>query len=450
MSFGYDLIIIGSTPAAIFAALTATSLKARVALIVQKGNIERNESILTSALAQTGSLAWAKEVISIVTEQNNLGNLAALGVDVINTAGEFCRLPQPGFVVKNKRLSSRAYIIATGSRQATPNLKINYLTFEDIWKKDDLTYLSDKLIIVGGSPQAIEIAQTLHKIGKDITLVVEENQILPQEEPEASLLIQAKLEAEGIKILQNSPITQATIIDGKKWVQAGDRAIETDEIIMATSRRKPLIEGLNLEGVGVEVGETGIKVNEKLQTTNPQIYALGDITGGYSLPNIAQYEAQIALKNALFLPLLKTDYRYLPIAILTEPQIARVGMTEAQAKRRYGEDVFVGQKYFKTISKAIMLEKTTGYCKIIVRGNGELLGACIVGTNAGELIGAIALAMSNKLKLKAIAELPFPSPSFGEIITQTALELQKNLLQNNKTLKDCLETLFIWRRNWKI
>lgn len=450
MSFEYDLIVIGSTPAAIFAAVTATHLNARVALVKQPTNIKLYESIYYRALAQTSSVAWAKEVISVITEQNSPANLAALGIEIIESGGEFCRLPQQGFVVKNRRLSSRAYLIATGSYPATPNLEINYLTPQDIYQKNDLTYLPDNLIIVGGSPQAIELAQTLQKIGKHITLVVEDNQILPKEEPKTSMLIQAKLETEGIKILQNSPLTQAKIIEGKKWVQVGDKAIETDEIIIASSRRQPLIEGLNLERVGVEIGKVGIKVNEKLQTTNPQIYAIGDVTGGYSFLNIAQYEAQIAIKNALFFPLLKTDYSYIPLVIFTEPQIARIGMTEAQAKRRYGEEVFIGEQYFKTNSQAIILDKITGYCKLIVRSNGEILGGCIVGEMAGELIGTLALAMSKKMKLKAITNLHFPSSTLSEIIPQTALELQRNLLKQNKTLTNLLETLFIWRRSWKI
>jgi len=448
MSFEYDLIIIGNTPAAIFAAVTATYLNARVALVKHPENI--NEIIYSSALAETQNIAWTKEVIEVIKEQNSSTSLAALGIDIIHSGGEFCRLPQQGFVVKNRRLSSRTYLIATGSYQANPKLEINYLTPQDIYQKDDLTYLPDNLIIVGGSPQAIELAQTLQKIGKNLTLVVEDNQILPKEEPETSKLLQAKLETEGIKILQNSPLTQAKIIDGKKWVQVGDKAIETDEIIIATSKRKPLITGLNLEGVGVEIGKVGIKVNEKLQTTNPQIYAIGDVTGGYPFLNIAQYEAQIAVKNALFFPLQKTNYNHIPIVIFTEPQIARVGMTEAQAKRRYGDEVFVGEQYFKTNAQAIILDKITGYCKIIVRRNGEILGACIVGEMAGELIGTLALAMSKKMKLKEITNLHFPSPTLSEIIPQTALELQRNLLQQNKTLTNLLETLFIWRRNWKI
>ncbi len=496
MAVDYDLIVIGVSAEGISAAVAAARLNARVALVEQpfKGHLGGSEAIYSRTLTYTARLSkqlshaaqfgiypqtaeleergeaiermpktspplirlaevqsWAKEVASILAEQDSLATLASLGVDVIGGAGEFCRLPHQAFIVNHRRLRSRAYLIATGSRPVIPDIEglqeIDYLTTDDIWHKDKLESLPYSLVIIGGSTLGLELAQSLGRLGKEIALVLEDSQILPREEREASMLIQAQLEAEGVRILTASPVTQLKQIEGKKWVQAGNCAIEADEIVLA-GRRKPNVEGLNLEGVGVQFGRRGIKLNQKLQTTNPRIYACGDVAGGYSLAHIAQYEAGIALKNALFLPLFKVDYRSIPWAIFTEPQLARVGMTEGQARRRYGQDVLVARQYFKRIAQAQVVGETTGFCKLVVRGNGEILGAHIVGLEAGELIGAIALAMKNNLKVRAIANLFQPSPTLSEVTHQTAIEWQRQRLNRNKTLRNFLESLFHWQRNW--
>jgi pyruvate/2-oxoglutarate dehydrogenase complex dihydrolipoamide dehydrogenase (E3) component len=248
---------------------------------------------------------------------------------------------------------------------------------------------------------------------------------------------------------------QVRRIDDKKWVQAGNHAIETDQILLATGQ-EPNVESLNLEGVGVKFNRQGLELNEKLQTTNSRIYACGDFVGGYQFAHIAQYEASIALKNALFAPLFKVDYRGIPWAILCDPQLARVGLTEEQARHRYGKDVFVARQHFKTVDKAQLLGDTTGFCKIVGRQNGEILGASIVGPEASELIGAIALAIRHKIKLGASplklaslhADFPHISLTLSEIIHKTALEWQRQRLKRNKSLHDFLEGFFNLRRSW--
>ncbi|HAG85502.1 MAG TPA: mercuric reductase, partial [Cyanobacteria bacterium UBA12227] len=307
--------------------------------------------------------------------------------------------------------------------------------------------LSHSWIIIGGSPVGVELAQTLARLDCEVTLVVSEPHILFTEDSEASRLVQAQLEAEGIRVLTQSPVTQVREIEGKKWVQAGNRAIEADEILLATGFQ-PNIESLNLAGVGVKFSQQGLELNEKLQTTNPRIYGCGGLAGDDPFVHIAQYEASIALKNALFLPLFKVNYDGIPRTIFTEPQLAQVGLTEAQARRRFGKTVWVVRQYFKTLDKAQILGETTGFCKVIVRQNGEILGATIVGTEASELIGAIALLIRQKIKLGVIADLPYTSPTLSEIIQKTALEWQRQRFSRNKTLQNVLEGFFNLRRNW--
>lgn len=484
MTVEYDLIVIGGSTAGTYAALTAARLNARVALVENKQlqtNWLGHGAIYTHALAQVGrvsqqvcdasqlgihfpiadsteplqvpsfqlseAMQWTQAVVSTCSEQNSSAVLASLGVDVITGAGEFCRRPHLGLVVNERRLRSRAYLIATGSGLVVPDIEgletIGYLTPADIWHKE----LLGSWVVIGGGAIGTQLAQTLARLKCDVTLVVSESHILSKEDPEASCLVQAQLEAEGVRVLTQSPVTQVRRIEEKKWVQAGNRAIEADEILVATGWQLN-IESLNLEGVGVKFNRQGLELNEKLQTTNPCIYACGDVFGGYQFAHIAQYEASIALKNALFIPIFKVDYRGIPWAIFSDPQLAQVGLTEVQARRRYGKDVFVVRQYFKTLDKAQLLGETTGFCKIVGRQNGEILGASIVGPDASELIGAIALAIRHKIKVNAIANLPHASPTLSEITHKTVMEWQRQRLSRNKTLHNFLEGFFNLRRNW--
>jgi pyruvate/2-oxoglutarate dehydrogenase complex dihydrolipoamide dehydrogenase (E3) component len=435
----------------------------------------------------TEAMQWVQAVVSTCSEQNAPTVLASLGIDVISGTGEFCRRPHLGFVVNNRRWRARAYLIATGSRPIIPDIDglqtVGYFTPEDIWQPgivgerhsgnqsfigegDEMdrelhpltpspSPLQGSWVVIGGGPIGTELAQTLARLNCDVTLVVSTPHILSKEDPEASRLVQAQLEAEGVRILTESSVTQVRRIEDKKWVQAGNRAIEADEILLATGQQ-PNLESLNLEGVGVKFHRQGLKLNEKLQTTNPRIYACGDVIGGYQFAHIAQYEASVALKNALFMPLFKVDYRPIPWAIFCDPQLARVGLTEAQARQRYGKDVFVVRQYFKTLNKAQLLGETTGFCKIVGRQNGEILGASIVGPNASELIGAIAVCIRQKIKLSASpfgiaslhANFPQVSSTLSEIIHKTALEWQQQRQSRNKTLQNFLEGFFNLRRHW--
>lgn len=484
MTVEYDLVVIGGSTAATYAALAAARLNARVALVenepLQTSWLGQG-AIYTHALAQVGRVAqqvrdaaqlgihfpiadstepppvpslqfseamqWTQAVVSTCSELNSSAVLASSGVDVITGVGEFCRLPNLGLIVNERRLRSRAYLIATNSRPAIPNIEgletIGYLTPADIWHQE----LLGSWVVIGGGPIGTQLAQTLARLNCDVTLVVRGSHLLSKEDPEAASLVQAQLEAEGVRVLTQSPVTHVRQIEDKKWVQAGNRAIEADEILVATGQQLN-IESLNLEGVGVKFNRQSLELNEKLQTTNPRIYACGDVWGGYQFAHIAQYEARIALKNALFMPVFKVDYRGIPWAIFSEPQLAQVGMMEAQARRRYGKDVFVVRQYFKTLDKAQLLGETTGFCKIVGRQNGQILGASIVGPDASELIGAIALAIRQKIKVNAIANLPYVSPTLSEITHKTAMEWQRQRLSRNKTLHNFLEGFFNLRRNW--
>jgi pyruvate/2-oxoglutarate dehydrogenase complex dihydrolipoamide dehydrogenase (E3) component len=488
MAVDYDLAIIGSSRAGLYAAAAAASLKARVALVTLSapGSASFEESyrgLCGKALTEVSSVAqrlahahqegihstqlentpapeeisvrfsealqWAAGVASNLEQTHSPEVLASLGVDVIAGAGQFYPKPHLGFEVKDRRIRARTYLLATGSKPAVPEIEglsaTGYLTGVTLGQLAKAKQLPQNLIVIGGAPTGTELAQTFARLGSSVTLVVKSPRILPQEDPEAALLVQAQLEAEGVRVLTNTEATQVRRIEGKKWVQAGNLAIEGDEILLAAGQM-PDVASLNLESVGVKLHRRGIELNEKLQTTNPRIYACGDAAGGERAPHVAQYEAGVALKNALFLPVFKVDYHGIPRAIFTDPQVARVGLTESQALSRYGRDVLVLRQYFKTVAKAQLRGETTGFCKIAVRRNGEILGATVAGADAGELIHSIALAVRQKIKIGAIADMPHIWPTLSEIAGTTAAEWRRLRLAGNPRLQDFLEGLFNWRR----
>ncbi|HYX13137.1 MAG TPA: NAD(P)/FAD-dependent oxidoreductase [Nostoc sp.] len=484
MTIDYDVVIIGGSLAGYYAALAATQLRATVALVEPKvdyGFTHHHALTEIGKLAQKLndaasfgihathtdtseechiSMAWqeamlyAQCVASNLKEQHSPAILAASGVDIIVGSGQFQSSPQLAFAVNNRLLHARTYLLASGSRPEIPDIEglqaTGYLTLSNIWQSLQGGILPKNLVIIGGIPQSIEIAQTLARFGCSVTLVVKHPYVLPNIDPEIAILLQAQLEVEGVRVFTEKPVTQVRLIEDKKWIQAGDKAIETDEILVATGQQ-PNFESLNLAAVGVKWHQRSLVVNDKLQTTNHRIYACGDVIGGYDFANIANYEAKIALNNALFFPRLRVDYRFIPWAMFSVPMMAQVGLTEAQAKRLFNRDeVLVLRQYFKTVAAAQLRDETTGMCKLIVLDNGEILGAAILGAEAGELINLIALAMSQKIKVKDLANLSPVYPSFSEILEQAAREWSKQRLNSNIALQEFLEGFFHFRRNWNL
>ena len=487
----YDLVIIGGTPAGRYAALTATNFPARVALVEPLGNSQdlpagekesielglRYSQILSEAarfsqqirrqqfgvgweaansekpieLRFDGVLKWAEGVVANLSEIDALGVLAARGVDVIFGDGEFVRKPALAFVVGDRKLRSLSYLLACPTLPAIPNIEglsaAGFFTSETVAQLAKRPQLPQTLAVIGGDPSGVEAAQTLTRLGVAVTLAVKGSQILAKEDPEAAGLVQAAMEAEGVRVLTGTEVTQARVIDGKKWIQAGPRAIEAEEIFLAAGRRHNF-GSFNLEAAGVKFSDRRLILNDKLQTTNSRIYAIGDVAGGYSFPHIANCEAAVAVKNALFLSVFPIDYRGIPWAIFSDPQLARVGLTEAQARRRFGDDLIVCREYFKHIERAQMCGETTGFCKIVGRRNGEILGASIVGPQAAELIHPIAFAVRQGMKVEAIAELPYIWSSFSAISGQTAAAFELQRRRRNTFMQNLSENLFHWRRYW--
>ncbi len=482
----YDVVIIGGTITGIYAAITATKLQGRVALVqppLTQTNIATASMLNTQGFRHNKIISQIGNFVEQVCHQQQFGIyqgsdnsrdisvkfevakkyadyvvsnqlaryeptvLAALGIDVIFGEGEFVARPHLAFVVKGRHLRSRTYLLAIPCQPIVPQISglitTGFMTPE---KMQQLSKIPNSLVVIGGDPSGIEIAQSFCRLGTQVTIVVKSSHILGKEDSEAAYLVQAQLEAEGIRILTQTEVSQVRVIDEKKWILVGNEAIEADEIILAAGHQ-PKLKCLNLEAVGVRFHNQSLLLNKKLQTTNARIYACGDLMGGYSFPHIANYEAQIAVKNILYLPIFQANYSGIPWAILSEPQLARVGLTEEQARRRYGKDVLVYREYLKNIDQAQIVGQTTGFCKLIGHCNGKILGVSLVGHQTSEIVHIMALAIRQGIKMEAIAELPHIWPTLSEINAQTAVAWLRQKRERNQILKDWLENLFHWRRS---
>lgn len=475
MPFDYDLVILGSTIAAREAAVMARSYGARVAMVAPVPTVDlqwaEDSSLYSYALVQMGQMAermqqapqfglgyqqggagwvslnwldavgWMTHAIANWQAERSPEALTSLGIEVIFGMGAFHSQPQLGLKVGDRLLISRRYLIALGACAVSTTHELaplHPLTLETLWQKQ--LALPCNLVVLGEAPIALELAQALNRFGANVTLVTQHPYLLPQEDGEAAQLIQAQLEAEGIRIVTQTAAQPVQPLANGKGVQIGEWAIEADAIL-STHQAVPL-EPLNLQAAGVRWHERGVRVNRKLQTTNPRIYACGDALGGYSQAH-AQYEAAIAVRNALFIATTKTNRLTVPFTLLTDPPLARVGLTEAQAKRRYGRSLHIVKQTVKSVAKAQLLDQTTGFCKLLVRYNGEIVGAHWVGAGADEGIGAIALAMTQRLRLNDLAHVT-AAPAYSAVIQQAAHQWQCQ--QVNPRWQDWAEAWFNFRR----
>lgn len=470
MAVEYDLVVIGGGSAGLLVAGIAASLKAKVALIERDrlggdclwyGCVPSKSLIHASRIAYNvkhagrfgvyckdpeidfaKAISHVQSVISTIQPHDSPERFESLGVEVIFGSGEF--IDRQTFKVNGRSLKARAFVISTGSRAAIPPIpglkEAGYLTNEEVFS---ITQLPKSMAVIGGGPIGCELGQAFSRLGSQVTIIASGDRLLPKEDPEAVAVVHKQFESEGIRVLLQTKAERVKIADGKKYVWAAGK-IAVDEILVAAGRQ-PNVESLNLDAAGVKLGKLGIEVNKKLQTTNPRIYACGDVIGGYQFTHVAGYQANVVLKNALFLPVLKADYRVIPWATFTDPELARVGLTEQEARERHGDDTYVVKQSFDEVDRAQAEAATAGFAKIITRRNGQILGAHLVGPSAGELIHEIILAMSHKLKISALGGIHI-YPTLAEVNSKAAFELTKQNYEKNHQLQSLLKKLFNFLR----
>lgn len=360
-------------------------------------------------------------VIGAIAPHDSVERFEGLGVQVIQAAARFvdARTVEAG----GERITARRFVIATGSRAAVPPIPgladAGYLTNESIF---ELTERPAHLIVIGGGPIGVEMAQSFRRLGSAVTLI-EQGSILAKDEPEAVAVVRASLIRDGVTLIERAAISTVRRDGSGVFVTLAAETPAGTEIagshLMVAAGRRPNIENLGLDAAGIASTRTGITVDGRLLTTNRRVFAIGDVAGGPQFTHIAGYHAGIVIRNALFGLPAKVDYAALPWVTYADPELAHTGLTEADA-RKAGQNVSILTWPFAMNDRAQAERETEGLVKIVLGPKGRILGATIVGPRAGELIGAWALAISSRLKIGAMASAVLPYPTLSEVTKRAA------------------------------
>lgn len=361
-------------------------------------------------------------VIASIAPHDSVERFEKLGVTVIKGQAMFAG--RDTVDAAGQRIRARRFVIATGSRPATPPIPglatTPYLTNETIF---ELPVLPSHLLIVGGGAIGCEMAQAFAGLGSTVTLV-ESATILSREDPDLARVVAARLSGSGVDIHQRASVESvAGTAHGAavrvRMATGQVREFAGSHLLVAVGRR-PSVNGLGLDVAGVAYGPAGITVDPSLRTTNRKIFAIGDCTGGPQFTHVAGYHAGIVVRQALFRLPARVDERAIPRVTYTDPELAQVGLTEAEARRRHGEGIRVLTSAFADNDRARAEGDTEGMIKVLTTRRGRILGAGIVGRAAGELIQPWVLAINARLGIGAMASMIAPYPTYGEINKRAA------------------------------
>lgn len=362
-------------------------------------------------------MAYVRQAIATISVHDDAERFRALGVDVLTEVSP--RLLGQGRLQAGDRvLEAEHIVIATGSRPARPAISGlvdgEWFDNESVWHA--LRELPDRLVVVGGGPIGCELGQAFARLGSRVTLVQFAPRLLEKEEPEASDALAQAMREEGIEVRLSASALRAETRNGERVlvIKANDAedAIPFDAILLAAGR-KPNVESLDLAAAGVKLDARGfVGVDAAMRTSGPGVFAVGDVNGGLLFTHVAEAEAKVALRNALFPFTGKMDHRVVPWATFTDPEIARVGSDEATLRasgKPYRAHVFP----FADVDRAVTDGATRGFVKVLADPRGKVLGATIVGAHAGESIHEFALAMRHGLDLAAVSGLIHAYPTLA-------------------------------------
>ncbi len=349
-------------------------------------------------------------VIAAIAPIDSQERFEGLGVTVLREEASFTgpqQLKAGPFIVNAKH-----FVIATGSAPFVPPIQgladTPFLTNESIFNN---RILPGHLIVIGGGPIGVELAQAHRRLGSMAT-IVEGATILNKDDPEMVAVIRDQLVREGIEIIEDAMVQSTASNENGICVVASDRVIEGSHLLVAVGR-KPTTDELNLAGAGVDHDAKGVKVDKRLRTSNKRIYAIGDVIGGPQFTHVAGYHASIIIRNILFKAPASNRDNLAPWVTYTDPELAHVGTTEAEARETHN-GVKVARWTFEENDRAQAERDTKGLVKAVTGKDGKILGASIAGRNAGELIHPWALAIANGLKIKAFTNYIAPYPTRGE------------------------------------
>ena len=385
-----------------------------------------------------GVYGHIKGVIQAIEPNDSVERFEGMGVTVIKGEGHFTGLGT--IEVNDVRITARRFVVATGSKPFVPPIPgladAGYYTNETVFDADALP---EHLIVVGGGPIGMEMAQAHRQLGAKVT-VLEMFSIMPKDDPELVDVVRRQLEADGVTIIEHANIKgiekTKNGIDVKWTTGDGggpDEILSGSHILVAAGRR-PTVHGLGLDEAGIRYSDMGIGVDARLRTSNKKIFAIGDVAGGLQFTHVAGYHAGVVIKNALFRWPAKVDTGSVPWVTFTAPELAQVGLTEAQAKDAHG-DIRVLRWPYHENDRAQAEKETDGMIKAVVTAKGKILGCGIAGAHAGELIQTWVLAKSKNLKIGDMAQMITPYPTFGEVSKRAAGSFYTASLFSERTRK---------------
>ncbi|KFB11007.1 dihydrolipoyl dehydrogenase family protein [Nitratireductor basaltis] len=367
-------------------------------------------------------MAHVHDVIAAIAPNDSVERFTSLGVQVIEEEARFVdeRMVQAG----PHKIRARRFVIATGSSPMVPPIEgldeVEYFTNETIFSRSTLP---EHLIIAGGGPIGLEMAQAHRRLGARVT-VVEADKALGKDDPEMARLLIDRLKAEGIDIREHTKVARLEKRDeGQIRVHVsgaeGDAAIDGSTLLVATGRR-PNLQALDLEKAGVEHDRSGVKVNDKLRSTNSRVYAIGDAAGGLQFTHVANYHAGLVIRAILFRLPAREKRHILPWVTYTDPELAHIGLTEDQARDEGKLNKVLRWPYAEN-DRAQAERKTTGLIKIVTGKGGRIIGVTILGAGAGEMMNMWALAIAKGLKVSDITGYVAPYPTMSEIGKRAAI-----------------------------
>lgn len=463
--YDYDLIVIGGGSAGLIAAKLANGLGKKVALVEKRklggdctwfGCIPSKTLIKSAYMAHQMTrleefglkpdsavelnsdnvMAHVRAIVQADADSHPPESFEAEGINILFGTLKF--LDSHRIKLAEREISSDKFVICTGSHPFVPPIEgidqVPYLTNETIF---DLVKLPKSMIILGGGPIGSEICCAMNRLGVKVTVVEKADHILSREEDELACRLMDMLEAEGVEFLTKTQATKLAQQDRQIVVTLSDNHGKTSrtsaESVLIAVGRRPNLEGLELEKAGVDFDQKGIKVDRFLRTTAKNIYAAGDVVPPYLFTHIAEYEAVIATTNACLPIKRKTNYENVLWCTFTDPELAHAGLTEEQAKQRYGDKVRVYRWEHKDVDRAKTDLAQNGLSKFICNKKGKLLGIHILGHGAAELMHEAQLAKSIGLSFSKIASVIHAYPSYSDAVRQPAKRcyidnLQKNLL----------------------
>lgn len=389
---------------------------------------------LTSVKPQIDMLAinqTIKNAIDSIQVHDSRERFEALGCEVVT--GEAAFTGPLKVEVAGRTIEAKYFVVATGSSAFIPSInglqQTNFLTNEDMYS---LPVLPESMIVLGGGPIGVEMAQAYSRLGTRVSIVELAPRLLPRMNEELSTILADVLTSEGISIYLNSEVVEVTEQANAKQIRLKDGATLQAETLLVAIGRRPVLDSLNLERAGVSFDVTGIKVNRKMQTSNKKIYACGDVTGEMPLTHVAELQAGVVIANMIFKIPKKISYDVVPSVVYTEPEVAQVGFSVEQCRQLKKGEVF--QFDVSQLDRAITDNNKAGVAKILTN-RGRVIGAHIIAPHAGELIHELALAVQENMKISKLTSLVHAYPTYSQLNKRLAGQYYKDRLFNPLTKK---------------